>query len=71
MSHFSSATREQQKRDCGEPTLSSTIVKERATTPFPRIDQPPVQAAAERRAGRALADRVAVFTEIRAWKNAF
>jgi hydroxyacylglutathione hydrolase len=63
--------REQQKRDRGEPTLPSTIGEERATNPFLRIDEPSIRAAAERRAGRALADRVAVFAEIRAWKNAF
>ena len=62
--------REQQKRDLGEPTLPSTIGQERATNPFLRIDEPAVRAAAERRAGRVLADRVAVFAEIRAWKNA-
>jgi hydroxyacylglutathione hydrolase len=63
--------REQAKRDRGEPTVPSTILDERATNPFLRIDEPSVRAAAERHAGRKLVDRVAVFAEVRAWKNAF
>jgi hydroxyacylglutathione hydrolase len=61
----------QAKRDRGEPTVPSTIVEELATNPFLRADEPAVRAAAERYAGRRPADRVAVFAEIRAWKNAF
>lgn len=64
-------TRAQAQRDRGEPTVPSTIAEERATNPFLRVDEPTVRAAAEHRAGRALAGRVAVFAEIRAWKNAF
>jgi hydroxyacylglutathione hydrolase len=63
--------REQAKRDRGEPTLPSTIAEERETNPFLRVDQPAVRAAAERHAGRRLDDRVAVFAELRTWKNAF
>lgn len=63
--------REQAKRDRGEPTVPSTIAEERETNPFLRVDQPAVRAAAEQHAGRPLADRVAVFAEVRAWKNAF
>jgi hydroxyacylglutathione hydrolase len=63
--------REQAKRDRGEPTVPATIAEERATNPFLRVDEPAVRAAAERHAGRPLADRVAVFAEVRAWKNAF
>jgi hydroxyacylglutathione hydrolase len=61
----------QAKRDRGEPTVPSTIAEERATNPFLRVDEPAVRAAAELHAGRRLADRVAVFAEVRAWKNAF
>jgi hydroxyacylglutathione hydrolase len=61
--------REQAKRDQGQPTLPSTIGEERATNPFLRAADPGVRAAAERHAGRALADRVAVFAEVRTWKN--
>jgi len=62
---------EQAKRDRGEPTLPSTIGAERDTNPFLRANQPAVRAAAETHAGRALADDVASFAAIRAWKNAF
>jgi hydroxyacylglutathione hydrolase len=61
--------REQAKRDEGKPTLPSTIVEERATNPFLRAGTPAVREAAARHSGRALADRVAVFAEIRGWKN--
>jgi hydroxyacylglutathione hydrolase len=61
--------REQAKRDQGQPTLPSTIIEERATNPFLRAAVPAVRASAERHAGHALPDRVAVFAEIRAWKN--
>jgi hydroxyacylglutathione hydrolase len=59
------------KLDRGEPTVPSTIAEERATNPSLRVDEPAVRAAAELHAGRRLADRVAVFAEVRAWKNAF
>jgi hydroxyacylglutathione hydrolase len=51
--------------------VPSTIAEERATNPFLRVDEPAVRAAAELHAGRRLADRVAVFAEVRVWKNAF
>lgn len=63
--------REKAKRDRGQPTLPSTIGEERATNPFLRIDEPAVRGAAQQHAGRVLGDRVAVFAEVRAWKNAF
>ena len=63
--------REQAKRDRGEPTLPSTIGDERATNPFLRTSDAAVRAAAVRHAGRDLSDRIAVFAELRAWKNAF
>lgn len=63
--------REQAKRDRGVPTLPSTIGEERVTNPFLRADEPAVRAAAERHAGRRLDERVAVFAEIRSWKNTF
>ncbi len=63
--------REQVKRNRGEATVPSTMAEEWGTNPFLRVDEPAVRAAAERHAGRALADRVAVFAEVRAWKNAF
>ena len=63
--------REEEKRARGVPTLPSTIAEELATNPFLRCSQPAVIAAAERHAGRRLADRVEVFAEIREWKNTF
>jgi hydroxyacylglutathione hydrolase len=59
------------KRERGEPTVPSTIGEERATNPFLRTDVAAIHTAAERHAGRKLSGRVAVFAEIRAWKNAF
>jgi hydroxyacylglutathione hydrolase len=63
--------REAAKRGRGEPTVPSTIGEELETNPFLRWDAPEVVASAERHAGRKLAGRVEVFTEIRHWKNDF
>jgi hydroxyacylglutathione hydrolase len=63
--------REAARRERGEPTVPSSIGVELATNPFLRWNEPHVIAAAERHAGRALADPVAVFAEIREWKNRF
>jgi hydroxyacylglutathione hydrolase len=63
--------REEAKRSRGEPTLPSTIGEEQRTNPFLRVDDASVRGAAERHAGRVLPDKVAVFAELRAWKNAF
>ncbi len=59
------------QRARGEPTLPSTIGDERATNPFLRTGEMTIRAAASAHADRELADRVGVFAEIRAWKNAF
>ena len=59
------------KRAQGAATVPSTIALELATNPFLRCREPEVVASAERHAGRRLGDPVAVFAEIRAWKNAF
>ena len=63
--------REETKRDQGRATLPSTIGEEHGTNPFLRTDDAAVREAAERHAGHVLDGRVAVFAEIRAWKNAF
>jgi hydroxyacylglutathione hydrolase len=63
--------RESARRERGEPTVPSILAEELATNPFLRCDEPEVVAAAERHAARKLAGRVAVFAEIRAWKNRF
>ena len=64
-------SREEQRRALGQPTLPSTIGEERATNPFLRAEQTAVKMAAEAHAGRSLANAVAAFAELRAWKNAF
>jgi hydroxyacylglutathione hydrolase len=63
------AARAQRAR--GEPTLPSTIGDERATNPFLRTGETTIRAAASAHADRELGDRIGVFAEIRAWKNAF
>lgn len=63
--------REGAKRARGEPTVPSTIAEELATNPFLRWEAPGVIEAAVRHAGRPLPDPVAVFAEIREWKNRF
>jgi len=63
--------REQAKRTQGLPTLPSMISEELVTNPFLRVREPVVRAAVERHAGRALDSAVAVFAELRAWKNSF
>ena len=64
-------TRERAKRALGEPTVPSTIGEELATNPFLRCEEPAVVAAAESHAGHPLQGPVAVFAEIRSWKNTF
>jgi hydroxyacylglutathione hydrolase len=55
----------------GRPTLPSTIALERATNPFLRCDTPALQATIAARLGRAPADRVETFAELRRWKDGF
>lgn len=55
----------------GRPSLPSTLASERAFNPFLRIDDEAVRSAAERHAGHALDGRVAVFAELRQWKDGF
>lgn len=53
----------------GQPTLPSILGEERLTNPFLRTGVAAVRAAAERHAGQALDDEVAVFAALREWKN--
>jgi len=53
------------------PTLPTPLAEERACNPFLRCAEPAVRAAAERHAGRALADEPEVFGTLRAWKDGF
>ena len=63
--------RAQAMRAVGVPTLPTMIAEERATNPFLRVHDPSIRAAVERHAGRALNGPVALFAELRAWKNSF
>ncbi len=58
-------------RASGRPTLPSTIGLEKRVNPFLRSRQENVKLSAERRAGRPLSNPVAVFAEIRSWKDTF
>lgn len=55
----------------GRPTLPSTIALERATNPFLRCDTPALRAMIAARLGRAPADRIETFAELRRWKDGF
>ncbi len=54
-----------------QPTLPSTIAREKRANPFLRCDQPGVIAAASAHAGKPLKDPVSVLGAIRDWKNNF
>ncbi|SMF13657.1 hydroxyacylglutathione hydrolase [Pseudogulbenkiania subflava] len=55
----------------GEPTLPSTLGKERATNPFLRTEVDTVTLRAAQQAGTPLTTPVAVFAVLREWKNSF
>jgi hydroxyacylglutathione hydrolase len=55
----------------GRPTLPSTLELEKRVNPFLRCRHEDVKSAAERRAGRVLSTPVAVFAEVRSWKDTF
>ncbi len=55
----------------GRPTLPSTIGLEKRVNPFLRSRHENVKSSAERRAGRILPTPVAVFAEVRSWKDTF
>jgi hydroxyacylglutathione hydrolase len=55
----------------GRPTLPSTIELEKRVNPFLRSRHEDVKSSAERRAGRMLPTPVAVFAELRSWKDTF
>jgi hydroxyacylglutathione hydrolase len=55
----------------GQPTLPSSLDREKRGNPFLRCDDPLVVGAASREATEALAGPVAVFAALREWKNRF
>ncbi len=58
-------------RQSGLPTLPSTIADEIVSNPFLRADAPAIRAAVASRLGRAPADRIETFAELRRWKDGF
>lgn len=63
--------RDAKARAEGRATLPSSIGLEKLTNPFLRYAEPSVIDAAQRRMGHPIADPVAVFATIRAWKDRF
>lgn len=59
------------QRARGTPSLPSTLASERACNPFLRVETRAVQAAITQRLGRAPADTVEGFAELRRWKDGF
>jgi len=55
----------------GMPTLPSRLADECAANPFLRVDAPAIGTALATRLGRAPADRVEAFAELRRWKDGF
>ena len=53
------------------PTLPASLADELAANPFLRVDVPAVRDAVAARLGRAPADRVETFAELRRWKDGF
>jgi len=65
------AASEAEKRGRGQPTLPSTIGREKETNPFLRCLQPAVIASASAYLGSRIDDPVQVFAALREWKNSF
>jgi len=59
------------QRERGAPTLPALLGDEVAANPFLRVDDAAVRAAVAARLGRAPADRVETFAELRRWKDGF
>lgn len=58
-------------RDLGNPSLPVPLADEKLTNPFLRCTEAPIQEAASRHLGTSLADPIAIFAEIRKWKDGF
>ena len=57
------------QRARNEPTVPSTIGREKAANPFLRCSEQAIVRSASKHAGHTLADAVEVLAEIREWKN--
>ncbi len=65
------ASRCEALRAANQPTLPSTIGREKAINPFLRCDRPGVVRAVAARAGTAPRDPIACLAALRAWKDVF
>lgn len=59
------------QRLANQPTVPSSLAREKDINPFLRSQVPAVRAAAEHHAEKTLDDEVEVFAEIRKWKDRF
>jgi hydroxyacylglutathione hydrolase len=59
------------RRARNEPTVPSTIAREKLANPFLRCDEPAIRRSAERHSGRKLRDAADALAVIRDWKNSF
>jgi hydroxyacylglutathione hydrolase len=59
------------RREHDEPTLPSSLAREREINPFLRTHVPAVRMAAEKYSGTTLSDNVSVFAAVRRWKDGF
>jgi len=62
---------EQAKRECGLPTVPSTIALEKTTNPFLRLLEPDIVKAIHAHSGLAVSTASASFEALRNWKNTF
>lgn len=60
-----------QWRAQNQPSLPSTMAQEKKINPFLRVHQPAVRESVSTHAGQNLADELAVFTQLRLWKDNF
>lgn len=60
-----------EKRRDLQPTLPTQLATQLAINPFLRCDQPSVKHTVSAQANKALANEVAVFTQLRQWKDRF
>ena len=63
--------RVRQWRNKDQPSLPSSIERELRINPFLRVTQPTIRDAVAHHAGQTLVDEVAVFAQLRQWKDTF
>ena len=62
---------DQAKRDCGLPTIPSTMGLERSTNPFLRFHEPAIAKRLIALKHLSSSEPIAVFTALRQWKNTY